>query len=352
MTKARDLSQVPNASLGFKNRLINGDMRIDQRNAGASVTVNALAQIFSVDRWYGAGQATDGVFTLQQSTDSPEGFNNSLKATVTTADASVGASQLYVLQHRIEGFNVADLGWGTANAKTVTLSFQVKSSVTGTFGARLANSSSNRSYPFSYTINSANTWETKSVTIVGDTAGTWVTNNGIGIGIIFSFGVGSTYQGTANAWAAADYIAPTGSVNIISTSGATFYITGVQLEKGSTATSFDYRPYGTELALCQRYFQNITAAIGHVSGAGNGVWRSTSYLPVSMRANPTLSIVGSPSYLIAASTSANLTSIGSNYSTQTIAQFDGGFSSTPGSNGYPATLTTSGSNYLTASSEL
>lgn len=255
--------------ISFKNRIINGGMVIDQRNAGAAVTVNSTANTYSVDRWYGLGQLTDGVFTLQQNAGSvtpPVGFINYLGATVTTADASIGATQVYRITQAIEGLNCTDLAWGTANAKTVTLSFWVRSSLTGTFGGSLANSAFNRAYPFSYTISSANTWEQKSVTIAGDTTGTWLTTNGVGIQVSFAMGMGSTYTGTANAWNAGLYFAPTGNTNIIGTNGATFYITGVQLEVGTQATTFDYRSYGTELLLCQRYLP--VWSTGQANGAG------------------------------------------------------------------------------------
>jgi hypothetical protein len=284
---------------GFKNRIINGAMVIDQRNAGASVTVNNGNQNFSVDRWWGQGTASAGVFTMQQSSVAPAGFANSLLMTVTTQDASLAATDLYDISQIIEGFNVADFGWGTSNAQTVTLSFWVRSSVTGTFGGAFGNSAVNRSYPFTYAISSANTWEQKSITVAGDTSGTWLTNNGIGIRLYLGLGLGSTYSGTAGAWSGSFFISATGATNLMATNGATFYITGVQLEKGSTATSFDYRPYGTEFALCQRYYeiygggssQDIYMGVGAV-GAGydnyaNFGWR------VQKRAAPTTTRVGS-----------------------------------------------------------
>ena len=243
---------------GFRNRVINGNMVIDQRNAGASVTINNAAILqYSVDRFYGYGQTSDGVFTLQQDADVPsgQGFRNSLKATVTTADASIGATQLYQIGQRIEGFNVADLGLGTAAASQITFSFWVRSSLTGTFGGALQNGGQNRSYPFSYTISAANTWEKKTITLTGDTSGTWLTTNGTGLEVIWGLGVGSTYLGTANAWAGSYLSGVTGQTQVIATSGATFYITGVQLEAGSVATPFERRPYGTELVLCYRYFE-------------------------------------------------------------------------------------------------
>lgn len=281
---------------GMRNRIINGDMRIDQRNSGASVTVsNSSLNTFSVDRWQGAGETTDGVFTLQQSSVAPTGFTNSLLATVTTADSSIGVSQRYFIQQRIEGFNTSDFGWGATGAQSVTLSFWVRSSLTGTFGGAIRNSAGDRSYPFSYTISAANTWEKETITIPGDTTGTWVTNNGIGMMVTWGLGVGSSLSGTAGSWAATNYWSSTGATNWISTNAATFYITGVQLEQGSVATPFERRPYGMELALCQRYFSSSSdsflvdsyggVAVNIDSGANVQV-----PFPVTMRATPTLTV--------------------------------------------------------------
>ena len=239
----------------FKNRIINGDMRIDQRNAGASVTINAGAKAYTVDRWHANGQPTDGVFTVQQSTTAPTGFTNSLLATVTTADASIGVDQYYLLCQRIEGHNVADLGFGSAAAKTVTLSFWVRSSLTGTFSGSFENSAEDRAYPFTYSISSADTWEQKTITIAGDTSGTWLTNNEIGLLVWFDLGCGSNKRGTAGSWTGSNLYGATGAVQLIATNGATFYITGVQLEVGFVATPFEHRSYGDELARCQRYFE-------------------------------------------------------------------------------------------------
>ena len=275
---------------GFKNRIINGAMVIDQRNAGASVTLTS-GGVYTVDRWQGL-EDTDGSMTAQQSTTAPAGFTNSLVCTTTSADASLGATQFAVLQQKIEGFNIYDLGWGTASAQSVTLSFQVYSSLTGTFGGALSNSASNRSYPFSYSIPAANTWTTINVTIAGDTSGTWLTTSGIGVRVIFGLGVGATYSGTAGSWSGNLYLSATSAVSVIGTNGATFYITGVQLEKGSTATSFDYRPYGTELALCQRYYYRITAdATNRIFAVGSAYATTASgnygNFPVTMRTRPT-----------------------------------------------------------------
>jgi hypothetical protein len=266
-------------------------MVFDQRNAGASYTLTS-SQTYTLDRFFGA-EDTDGVMTVQQSSTAPTGFNFSALCTATTADASLGSTQYVYLGQKIEGFNTADLGWGTANAQTVTLSFWVRSSLTGAFGGSITNSAFNRSYPFSYTISVADTWEQKSVTIAGDTTGTWVgATNGAGIQLLFGLGVGSSFSGTAGAWAGSGFISATGAVSVIGTLSATWQITGCQLEVGSTATSFDYRPYGTELALCQRYYYRINAtSIYTPYGSGWAASSSSAQAlvqhPVRMRVEPT-----------------------------------------------------------------
>jgi hypothetical protein len=242
-------------SVNMKNRIINGNMSVDQRNAGASVTPSTGT--YTLDRWR-AYSNNGTAFTVQQSSTAPVGFVNSMLIT-STAATSVGASDYYFLQQRIEGFNTADLNWGSANAKTITISFWVRSSLTGTFGGALGNNANNRAYPFTYTISSANTYEYKTVTIAGDTTGTWATDNSTGISLVFDIGSGANNIGTAGAWAGSNFYGATGDTKVVATNGATFYITGVQLEVGSTATSFDYRPYGTELALCKRYYDKTFA---------------------------------------------------------------------------------------------
>jgi hypothetical protein len=242
---------------GFKNRIINGGMTISQRSGTSSMSVDG-ANVVNPDRWTNT-EIGNGAFTAQQVTDAPAGFNYSLKVTTTTAQTGT----LNALSRQsIEGFNIADLGWGTANAKSITLSFWVKSSLTGSFGGSLRNADGNRCFPFSYTISSANTWEYETITIPGDTTGTWATDNTTGVTLWFSHGTSST--GTAGAWTDSDVRAPAGSVFIIQTLNATWQITGVQLEKGSTASSFEYRPYTTELQLCQRYLPAFTAQSGTV----------------------------------------------------------------------------------------
>ena len=272
---------------GSRNKIINGAMVIDQRNVGASVTPTNGG--YQIDRYQTFTESSDGVFTVQRVADAPAGFINSAKITVTTADASIGASQRYLFLQNIEGFNVVDLGFGAAGASAVTVSFWVKASVTGAFGGSLSNGAFNRTNPFSYTINSANTWEHKKITIAGDTSGTWSTDNSVGLRVMFGIGVGSSNSGSANAWAGAGYYQPTGAVNLISTLNATLNITGVQLEVGSTATDFEHRSIGEELALCQRYYQGVPSILfGGYGGAGIITSLSPILFPVTVRATPTV----------------------------------------------------------------
>jgi hypothetical protein len=282
----------------MRNRIINGAMVIDQRNAGASVTAND--GVFVVDRFrFSMTQSSKG--TGQQSTTAPAGYINSIVFT-SSAATSVGASDQFAINQNIEGLNITDLGWGSASALSVTLSFWVRSSLTGTFGGALQNSSANRSYPFTYTISAANTWEQKTVTVPGDTTGTWLTTNGTGLRLWLSLGMGSTYSGTAGAWAGANYQSATGATSVVGTNGATFYITGVQLEVGSVATPFEREIYSTTLAKCQRYcfayrpgtsYMPYFMAHGINTTAGRGLLK----FPQTMRASPSLSFSAANTFL-------------------------------------------------------
>jgi hypothetical protein len=256
-----DTSKQYNSYYNFKNRIINGAMMIDQRNAGASVTITTSA--YTLDRWQGGASQTSK-YSVQQNAGAvtpPAGFINYLGVT-SLSSYSVLSSDNFFLQQPIEGLNVADFGWGTVNAVAVTLSFWVRSSLTGTFGGTLVNSANNYAYPFTYAISAANTWEQKTVTVAGPTAGTWLTTNGVGVRLNFGLGCGATNSGTAGAWVASNFTSATGAVSVVGTNGATFYITGVQLEKGTQATSFDYRAYGTEELLCKRYFETLSSVNG------------------------------------------------------------------------------------------
>lgn len=303
MTTSDGLTLGGSSSASLKNRIINGAMVIDQRNAGASVTVpntGSSGNVWGVDRFVQySTQASK--FSVQQNAGSvtpPVGFSNYLGHTSLSA-YSVASGDYFFTAQKIEGFNTADLNWGTANAKTVTLSFWVYSSLTGTFGGSILNSAINYSYPFSYSIPSANTWTQISVTITGPTAGTWIgATNGTGMWIVFSLGTGTTGSGAAGSWSANQYFSATGSTSVVGTNGATFYITGVQLEKGGNATSFDYRPYGTELSLCQRYAYTTNGSNG-IFGNGNGTAAILTrfVMPVQMRGSPTVSITTAGSAL-------------------------------------------------------
>jgi hypothetical protein len=280
-----------------RNRIQNGDMRIDQRNAGAAITTSG----YLVDRW-NVTNASDAAFSAQQDASVPAGFTKSLKFTTTTADASLASSQYAIVRQGIEGYNIADLSWGTANAKSITISFWVRSSLTGTFGGAMHNVNFDRSFAFTYSISLADTWEYKSVTIAGDTTGTWNTSNSVGIQLYFGLGVGTDLSVSAGSWAAGGYLSATGATSVIGTLNATFYITGVQLEAGSVATSFERRPYGQELALCQRYYfdakLNLSSPQKIIWGAPilsttSGSLRTNVYYPVTMRADPTITVAGS-----------------------------------------------------------
>ena len=274
---------------GARNRIINGDMRIDQRNAGASITGNDYT--FPVDRWF-ISTSQSSKLTAQQNAGSvtpPAGHTHYLGLTSSSA-YSVTAGDYFLLTQIIEGLNAADLDWGLSSAVSITLSFWIRSSLTGTFGGSIRNSADNRSYPFSYTITSANTWEKKTISISGDTAGTWLKTNGVGIKVTFGLGVGSTNSNTAGAWIGSTAFSATGATSVVGTNGATFYITGVQLEAGSVATPFERRSYGQELALCQRYYEIGTAdsAGAYISAAAVTIYGNISFMQTK-RATPSMS---------------------------------------------------------------
>jgi hypothetical protein len=321
-----DGSAQTSATRPFLNRIINGAMVIDQRNAGASVTPT-VGGVYLLDRYiFSLSQSSK--YSVQQNAGSvtpPTGFTNYLGITSLSA-YTVGSSELFLFTQSIEGFNTADLAWGTASASSVTLSFWVRSSLTGTFGGTVSNSGDTRVYPFTYTISVANTWEYKTITVAGDTSGTWLTNNGIGMNVRIGLGVGSSLSGTAGAWTGSTVYSATGATSVVGTNGATFYITGVQLEVGSTATSFDYRPYGTELMLCQRYFAKLTydgtggevlVGIG-IQSSTTDAWNYVKY-PVTMRTEPTASISSLQlSNFRSFSSDATLTAIYAGYDSGTV----------------------------------
>ena len=305
------LTQVPSGMLqttaqyyGFKNRIINGAMTVSQYNGTNSVTLTT--GVYFIDRYYTNLNPGSG-HTGQQVTTVPNGnFINSVKLTVGTGGTATAAQQARFVQS-IEGLNIYDLGWGTANAQSITLSFWVQSSITGTYPVGFANDSGAACYVGTYAISTANTWTYVTITVPGPTSGTWITSNNRGIKVAWGLGAGSNYNQAAGSWSysGTDQYSVSGAANWIGTSGATFYITGVQLEAGSTATSFDYRPYGTELALCQRYYQYLagSTATGDqyiASGMCNtSVQARFPYvLPVQMRVGPGVTFPSASNFII------------------------------------------------------
>lgn len=281
-------SQPTAGFVPFRNKIINGDMRIDQRNNGSAVSINTAGNTYVIDRWR-ANAVGGGVFSLQRSTLAPPGFSHSILATVTTADSSVASGDFYHFRQSIEGFNFADLAFGTASAKQVTISFWVRSSIAGTYTVLLRNESGNRGYLSTYTINAANTWEYKTVTVSGDTSGSWAADNTSAA--ILSFGLGNGSSQTTGSWLSTVSEGASGMTQWISTNGATMYITGVQLEAGESATDFEYRPIGTELAMCQRYYWSEGVASSQVIEQLSTVIAAPVCTPIAslpvMRATPT-----------------------------------------------------------------
>jgi len=281
------------SSFGFKNRIINGNMVINQRAFSGTITTD---NTYTLDR-FAARTSQASKYSVAQSSAAPAGFNNSLLATSLSSYA-LTATDFFGIQYSIEGYNTADLGWGTANGKTVTLSFWVNSSLTGTFGGQLFNDAGSVSsgYTYSYTITVANTWQQVSITVPAPpNSTTWGTTNSFGIVAWFNLGTGTTYSTAPNVWNTSFFGGPTGNTSVVGTNGATFYITGVQLEVGSTATSFDYRSIGTELALCQRYFWKPNQGF-LMQGITSGRVGTNVVFPVTMRATPTMSIATSTPY--------------------------------------------------------
>jgi len=284
-----------------KNKIINGNMLIAQR--GTSGTPTAGGNYLACVKWK-AWEASDAAVTLSQETDGPTGqFTKCLKYNITTADSSITASQFGMVRQMIEGQNIIDLGFGTASAQSVTISFWVKSSLTGSHGAALNNGNEDRSYPFAYTVSSANTWEYKTVTIPGDTSGTWDTDTTAGMIITFGLGTGTTYQGTADAWQAGNKFQPSGTIQNIGTI-SNWNVTGVQLEAGVNATDFENLQFTNQLQLCQRYYYKSYAQdSGTVPltssgwlGSRHGIAYQTNNVgmdvryPVVMRSSPSVTI--------------------------------------------------------------
>ena len=292
-----------NGAIGFKNRIINGAMLFDQRNNGSSVNGPTSGSAYALDRYVFTNSTGTSKFTIQQNSGNApltQGFSQCMKITSTSAYTPSAGDYIYFTQ-KIEGYNVQDFSFGNSSAKTFTLSFWVNCSVTGTYAGSIINANGDYNYPFTYIVNSANTWEQKSITITGATAGTWLTNSNTGLQVIWNLGYGSNYSGTAGAWTTSGFYSVTGSVNLVATNGATMYLTGVQVELGTAATNFDVRSYGTEFGLCCRYWQQFpNGGAASIAGASAmPLWVSTSsggstriMLPFSMRTDPTATYAG------------------------------------------------------------
>jgi hypothetical protein len=286
-------------SLGRRNLIINGAMQVAQR--GTSTTgISSGASYYTSDRWnFSVG--TGGTWTATQSTTAPEGFSNSYKLECTTANASLSSGSLAVLQQAIEGQNLQHLKYGTANAETITMSFWVRSAKTGTYIAEIYGIDNARQISKSYTIDSADTWEKKTIVFEGDTVGSLDNDNNVSFWCIFWLAAGTDFtSGTlSTTWTAnTNANRVVGQVNLADTVGNNIYITGVQLEVGSVATPFEHRSYGEEEMLCRRYFQLITRSAtagdvydnkiyGAVYGA-SGSFIQRPFVP-PMRATPDLS---------------------------------------------------------------
>ena len=289
------LTSIGGGGLSHRNLIINGRFDVFQRYLGGSqVVINSGSNTYCMDRWYGRGEGSKGVFTFYQQDIQSEGQGAHAAARVqVTTTSTPSTDDVYKIAQRIEGVNVRHLHFGTSSAKTITLSFLVKSTVTGTHGGSLMNSAQNRAYPFTYTISSADTWEQKSITIPGDTGGTWVTNTGIGLELNFDMGTAeSNYRRPANSWYAGRAEGADGTVQLITTNSANWYVTKVQLEIGDTATSFEHFTYPEELARCQRYYYQHVRGDNKVMGASVGYQANDIFLmiypKVTMRAAPSL----------------------------------------------------------------
>ena len=278
----------------YRNLIINGDMSIAQRGTSHSIGSNAT---YRIDRWRDGAiyntSAPTGVFTVSQSTDVPsgQGFASSQKWDCTTAQSSLGAEQGWGVQQRIEAQNLTHLAFGTSSAKTLTLTFWIKSNKTGTYGIEVRSHDASRQFISSYTIDSANTWEKKTITITGDTGGSGIANdNGIGFWVRWIWSAGTTIDGaTLNSWTAtATEIAPTGQVNLADSTSNELYWTGAQLEVGTTASDFEFLPHDVNLRRCERYYEtNEGGYQGPVYGTASDM-RVTVQFRTKKRANPTL----------------------------------------------------------------
>lgn len=281
---------LPN-NFGFKNRILNGDFRIDQRNNGGSVAITTSGA-YTLDHWE-AVATQNSKLTLQRNAGSvtpPPGFTNYIGVTSLSA-YSITSTDLFRISTPVEGSHMSDFAWGTAYAKPITISFYVRSSLTGTFGGAIQNANNNRAFPFTYTINSVNTWERKTIFVPGELTGSWNTDVNLGLRIQWGLGVGSTKVSTAGLWAAGDYNGAPGAVSVVGTNGATWYMTGAQIETGVNATDFEFRDIGREEILCQRYFERAYPYTTNWN-TSTSVFRTSGVWKVTKRTNPTLTFNG------------------------------------------------------------
>lgn len=290
MSAITGLASINAGQIANRNAVQNGAMMVDQKGGTTTLSGYSAAK---PDR-FTAFVSNAGTQTVAQNSEAPAGFHKSLKATNTVVDSSIAAGDRAAIIYRLEGNDAARFAFGGSDAKTVTLSFYVRSSITGTHGGALGNGSDNRAYPFTYAISSADTWERKSITIAGDTTGTWATSTARSMQIVWGLGVGSTNSGTAGEWAAADYNSATGATTaFLTTLNATWYLTGVQLEEGSTATDFEHKSYAQEEMACRRYYTSsdgdlYTGLLGFGLSSASGAFRDAGYFPTPMRAAPTM----------------------------------------------------------------
>jgi hypothetical protein len=284
MSKARQLAdlgnQVDDGAITGTNMVVNGGMTVAQR--GTSFT--SPSNIYTLDRWFSTDN-TGASVTVSQDSDAPNGFTNSAKITVNTPDTSLATNSACLLRQNIEGVNFSQCSFGSGSAKDITISFWVKSSITGQYSVAINNSSYDRSYVTGYTVSSANTWEYKSVKIAGDTSGTWLTSFSIGAAIHFPVAVEAGKVTSGDAWTSGFNYGVTGQVNFVGTSGATFQITGVCLNVGDSAIDFPHESYGETLAKCERYFQLDFRTGYYLEGNNSGKYVGFNF--PEMRAAPT-----------------------------------------------------------------
>jgi len=299
MSKAAELAALIGSQTALSNRnlIINGAFQVWQR-ATAATAVGGSDVFNTVDRW-SFWENTDGAFTTEQSTDVPsgQGFAYSLKAACTSADTSLAAGQFSLIGHKIEAQNLSQLNYGTSSAKTMTLSFWVKSNKTGTYCFSIEKDDETDYILIKeFSVSSADTWEKKTLTITPDSnikasAGAITNDNGLGLRLLWALALGTTYNSGSDdgTWTDSTLFGTTNQVNWMDSDSNEFYITGVQLELGETATPFEHEDHGTTLRKCMRYFQLVDNGIGKVTGLNNNV-QMLIKAAFDMRASPSMSV--------------------------------------------------------------